>query len=113
MNEKINEAERDFKSLGTIHKKFTIPLLFWEEWKKDCYERFNGTYYLKMMHDHEFNKSMSEITQLVAQDLARAQFEIAELREELSALQNKQVEAPVVKEQKEKNLTFGWENGII
>lgn len=101
----MNEAEQDFKSRGTITKKFTLPILFWEEFEKDCYDRFNGTYHLKMLHDHQFTKSMTDITQLIAQDLARAQFEIAELRQELDEMKKVEVqeEAPV----KEKNLTFG------
>lgn len=69
----MNEAEQRFKSLGTVSKRFTIPLIFWEEWESDCNERFGGTYASKMQHDHEYHKSMAALTQLVVQDLVTLQ----------------------------------------
>lgn len=82
----VNEAEQRFKSLGTVSKRFTIPILFWEEWEKDCADRFGGTYASKMQHDHEFHKSMAAMTQLVAQDMVLLQEKVMELTLELESI---------------------------
>lgn len=101
--EKTNEAEQRFKSLGTETKRVTFPLLFWEEFEADCKENFNNTYYLKIMADHEYRKSMQSITQLIIQDLAKLQMEVMELRE-LVEQEQEQEQKP---EPKAKNKTFG------
>lgn len=81
-----NEAEQRFKSLGTVSKRFTIPLLLWEEWETDCNERFGGTYASKMQHDHEYHKSMAALTQLVVQDLVTLQDRVLALELQLEEI---------------------------
>lgn len=95
----MNELEKDFKSRGTVTKKFTLPLLMWEEWEQDCRDNFNNTYSLKMQHDHEYRKNMSHITELVMQDLIELKQEVFELKATLASL----AEQPEEKERK----TFG------
>lgn len=92
----MNEAEKDFKSKGTVSKRFTIPVLLWEEWQKDCEINFQDAYYLKMQYDHEFRKSMEPITQVLLQD-------IADLRERIEMLEA-DLEEP---EEPQKTKTFG------
>lgn len=81
-----NDVEQRFKSLGTVSKRFTIPILFWEEWESDCNKRFGGTYASKMQHDHEYHKSMTSMTQLVVQDLITLQEKVLALE-----LQNEEI----------------------
>lgn len=94
----MNEVEQEFKSKGNVIKKFTLPMLMWEEWELDCKENFNNTYSLKMQFDHNYRKEMALITQLLAQD-------ILELKEELFELKAAQSEQN--SDESPKRQTFG------
>lgn len=104
-----NEAEQGFKSLGTETRRVTFPLLFWEEFEKDCIENYNNTYYLKIQADHEYRKSMQSITQLIIQDLANMQIEIAGLKEEIQELRDSGQESKEQMPQTKKLKRFGSE----
>lgn len=103
----INEAEQRFKSLGTETKRVSFPILFWEEFEADCKENFNNTYYLKIMADHEYRKSMQSVTQLIIQDLANLQAEVVDLRAEVEELREQPKQEEKVQEPKAQNKTFG------
>lgn len=111
--EKKNEAEQRFKSLGTKSKRITFPLLFWEEFEKDCKENYNDTYYLKIKADHDYRQSMGDLTRLVVQDLVNLQAEMAELREEMQSIReailetDSPTEETEVQEEKKGFTTFG------
>lgn len=89
----MNEVETEFKSRGTVTKKFTLPLLMWEEWEQDCVANFNNTYSLKMQFDHEFRKQFNSIANLLMQDILELKEEVFELKAKLAEL-NKEPEKP-------------------
>lgn len=75
----MNEAEREFKGKGNVSKKFTIPMLFWEEWEEDCRLNFNNTYHLKMQFDHEFKRQFQNVANLLMGDVVALQERVFEL----------------------------------
>lgn len=85
----MNEVEKDFKSKGTVSRRVTVPLLFWEEWEQDCKENFNNTYHLKMMHDHQFRKQFNEVVRLVMADLADLREQFLEFKAALAQEEEK------------------------
>jgi ppGpp synthetase/RelA/SpoT-type nucleotidyltranferase len=98
----MNEIERDFKLKGTVSKRFTIPMLFWEEWEQDCRDSFNNTYHLKMQFDHEFRKTFSSTANLLMQEIADMKEELFEVKAQLAQLEKQ----PEITE-KPKRKTFG------
>ena len=98
----MNEAERNLKSRGTVSHKFTIPMIFAEEWFEDCRLNFNNTYHLKMQFDHEFKKQFSSITNLLMLDVVELKEEVFELKAKIA-----QLEAQPQKESKPKVKTLG------
>lgn len=114
----MNEVEQKFKRKGNVSKKFTIPLLFWEEWEEDCRLNFNNTYHLKMQFDHEFKKQFKDISNLLISDVVGLQDRVFELEaqnneiiQELSIITQKQESlkngANVEPESTQKIKTFG------
>lgn len=99
----MNEAERKLKSIGTVSKKFTIPMMFWDEWSEDCADNFNNTYHLKMQFDHEFRKQFESTANLLMQDIVFLQQEVFELKARVAELE----QAPVEEPKTEKRKTFG------
>ena len=81
-----NEAEQRFKSLGTETKRISFPVLFWEEFEKECFEQYNNTYHLKIKADHDYRKSMQIITELVMQDLVNINTNVLDMQSEIEAL---------------------------
>ena len=99
----METIETRFKSIGTVSKKFTIPLLLWEDWEKDCKDNFNNTYHLKMQFDHEFRQTFNDVARLLMSDVAQLQEAVFELTAKIEQLEN----TPKVAEPKEKRKTFG------
>lgn len=96
----MDEVEKEFKLKGTVSKKFTIPMLFWEEWERDCVDNFNNTYHLKMQFDHEFRREFASISKLLMQDIVEMRDHMFELSARIDELAN------TPKEEK-KSDTFG------
>lgn len=88
----MNSAEKSLKSKGTITKKVSVPILVWEEWQKDCETHFNNTYYLKMLHDHNFVQSMIGIADAYAQEVEKLHKRIDELEVLIKQTQEKEKE---------------------
>ena len=82
----MNEAERKFKQNGTVSKRVTVPMIFWEEWEQDCKDSFNNTYHLKMQFDHEFRKTFQATANLLMLEITDMKEELISLREELAQL---------------------------
>lgn len=82
----MNEAERLFKEKGTVSVKATLPILFWEEWEKDCKENFNNTYYQKMQYDHKYRLDMQVFIDSILVDMLLLKQEVYELKAEVEAL---------------------------
>jgi hypothetical protein len=99
----MEKVEREFKEKGTVSKRITMPLLFWEEWELDCKENFNDTYHLKMQFDHQFRKDFSAMCNMLAEDIIMLRDEVAILKTQLEQIQSQ----PVI----EKRKTFGDKNG--
>jgi hypothetical protein len=99
----MDEVEKKLKSVGTVSKKFTIPMLFWEEWEEDCRLNYNNTYHLKMLSDHEFKKQFNSIANLLIEDILTMRTDLFEMKRELDELKNK----PVEEKAPEKRKTFG------
>lgn len=74
------DVEKEFKRKGTISKRVTFPLLFWEEFEQDCKDNFNDTYFLKIQHNHEFVKSFQTIVSLLMEDILELKREVVELK---------------------------------
>lgn len=79
MTDEMNEAEKRLKSVGTVTHRMTMPLLFWEEFEKDCKDNYGNTYWMKIQSDHEYKKSFLPITQLIIQDLTELKQRVTEL----------------------------------
>lgn len=88
----MNEAERKFKQNGTVSKRVTVPMIFWEEWEQDCKDSFNNTYHLKMQFDHEFRKTFQATANLLMLEITDMKEELISLREELSQLKENNTE---------------------
>jgi hypothetical protein len=88
----MNEAEESLKRVGTVSKKFTIPMMFWDEWSEDCRGSFNNTYHLKMQFDHEFRKQFESTANLLMIDMVEIKQELFELKAELAELKSTSVE---------------------
>jgi hypothetical protein len=99
----MDEVEREFKAKGTVSKRFTIPMLFWEEWEQDCKDTFNDTYHLKMQFDHEFRKSFQTTANLLMQEIVDMREEIFELKAQVAQLNSTEPE----KTETPKRKTFG------
>jgi hypothetical protein len=100
----MDDVEKKLKSVGTVSKKFTIPMLFWEEWEEDCRLNYNNTYHLKMLSDHEFKKQFNSIANLLVEDVLSLRDRVFELEAKVAELSK-----PVVEEPKApaKTKTFG------
>lgn len=99
----MNDAERELKSRGTVSHKFTIPMLFAEEWFEDCRLNFNNTYHLKMQFDHEFRKQFNATANLLIIDIADLREEIFELKAKIAELESNGMQ----NKQEKKVKTFG------
>jgi len=99
----MNEAERQFKEKGNVSIKATLPILFWEEWEKDCKDNFNNTYYQKMQYDHKYRVDMQIFIDSILVDMLSLKQEVFELKAEVEALKqpvntnNTQSQTPKVK----------------
>lgn len=87
----MNEAERKFKEKGNISITATVPILFWEEWAKDCKDNFSNTYYQKMQYDHQYRKDMQVFIDGVVVDMLSMKQEILELKAQVAEF-NKDVQ---------------------
>lgn len=102
----METIEKELKSKGTITKKVTFPMIFFEDdFEKDCIANFNNTYYSKIMFDHNFRKQFESISALIVQDLVELKEQVFELSAQVEALADKYEEEP--KEEKIKRKTFG------
>ena len=97
----MNNAEHSFKVKGTVTKKFTIPMLIWEEWEEDCKSNFNNTYHLKMWYDHKYRQDMMEFINTVLYELNTLKDIVFELKSDLAEKDNT--------EKSENEKTFGGE----
>lgn len=91
------DIEKKLKSKGTITVNVTLPLLIWEEWNKDCEQRFGGTRYLKMLHDHQMANDIKGVVSLMSED-------ILDLRELIQSQANTETKS---EESVNKTKTFG------
>lgn len=82
----MNEVERKFKEKATVSKKFTIPMITWEEWEEDCRLQFNNTYHLKMHFDHEFRKQFQNVSNLLIGDVAELQQQVFDLKAQIEEI---------------------------
>ena len=83
----MNPVEREFKEKMTVNPRITLPMIFWEEWKNDCKERFNDTYFLKMKFEHEFTKNFMAVANLLASDYIALREQFDELKERVQELE--------------------------
>ena len=100
----MNDAEMILKSKGTVTKKVSFPLIFFEEFENDAKVNFNNTYYNKIMFDHQFRKQFESISNLLIQDIVELKEHVFELNAKIAEL-----EAGGLQEKEEKKVrkTFG------
>jgi len=103
----MNEVEKKFKSISTVTKRVTVPMLVWEEWEQDCIENFNNTYHLKMQFDHEFKKQFGAVSNLIIQDLAELKLRVESLESELEAMKIQELNKHTQDTKKSSKKTYG------